>query len=65
MWAEKERYYEKTIRRKYDGGGDVGRGDRRGGKGCGGRKQEAKSDARPAPELRDRVLCHVNMVRAF
>ena len=29
---------EKTME-----GGDVGRGDRMGGKGCGGRKQEVKS----------------------
>ena len=30
--------------------------------GVGSKKQ---SRTRAAPELRDRVLCHVNMVRAF
>ena len=35
MWAEIERY-EKTMRRREDGGGEEG-------KGCGGRKQEVKS----------------------
>ena len=45
-------------------GGDVGRGDRMGGKGCGGRKQEAKSIRTRA---RGYVIVHhhVNLVRAF
>lgn len=56
MWAEIERY-KKTMGRREDGGKEEG-------KGCGGRKQEAKSIRTRA---RGYVIVHhhVNLVRAF